>query len=79
MNQEWYYDQCIVHDIRLFEKLYEIHNLLYELHVIRRCHYHTSYTENRFSAILRRFSHNGLEKFLELMKFCDEFQMKWPS
>ena len=54
--------QCIVHDIRLYEKLYEIHNLLYELHVLRRCHYHTSYTENRFSAILRRFSKKRTEE-----------------
>ena len=56
-------NQCNVHDIRLYEKLYEIHNLLYELHVIRRYHYYTSYKENRFSAILRQFHHNGLKKF----------------
>ena len=46
-------NQCIVQDTRLYEKLYEIHNLLYELHVIRRSHYYTSYTENRFSVFLR--------------------------
>ena len=62
-------NQCIVQDIRLYEKLYEIHNLLYELHVIRRRHNYTSYTENRFSVFLRRFCRNGLRKFLEIMKF----------
>ena len=30
-----YVDQCIVLNIRLYEKLYEMHNFLYELHVIR--------------------------------------------
>ena len=50
------YDQCIVHDMRLYEKLYEIHSLFYELHVIRRFHQYTSYSENRFSVIWRRFS-----------------------
>ena len=64
-----HFDQCIVHDIRLYEKLYEIHSLLYKLHVIRRCHYYMSYTENRFSAILRRLPHNGLKKFQEIIKF----------
>ena len=31
------------------------------IQVMRRCHYYTSYSENRFSAILRRFSHNRLK------------------
>ena len=53
----------------LYEKLYEIHSLLHELHVIRINHNYTSYTQNRFSAILRQFSRNGLKKFLEIMKF----------
>ena len=39
------------------------------LHELYRCHYYTSYTENRFSAILRRFSHNGIKKYLEIIKF----------
>ena len=50
--------------------------MLYELHVIRRCHYYKSYTENRSSAILRRFSHNELRNFWKLWNFCSEFQMK---
>ena len=61
-------NQCIVHDIGLYEKLYEIHNFLYE-YVIRRFHHCTSYTENRFSVFLRRFCRNGLRKFLEIIKF----------
>ena len=47
--------QCIVHDIRLYEKLYKIRNLLYELHVIRKCHYHTSYTETAFQPFCVNF------------------------
>ena len=61
--------QCTVYNIQLYEKLYKIHNFLYELHVIRRCHYYTSYTENHFSVFLRRFCRNGLRKFLKIMKF----------
>ena len=53
-----YQNQCTAQDIRLYENLHEIHNLLNELHIMRRCNYYTSYTENRFSAILRRFHHN---------------------
>ena len=41
----------------------------YQLHVTRRCHYYSSYTENRFSVFLRRFCRNGLRKFLEIMQF----------
>ena len=63
-------DRCIVHEIRLYKKIYQIHNLLHELHVIPRCHYYRCYTENRFSVFLRRLSHNGPRKFfLEIMKF----------
>ena len=31
-------------------------------------YYYTSYTDNRFSVFLRRFSNNGPKKFLEIMK-----------
>ena len=69
-------NQRIVQDIRLHEKLYEIHNLLYELHVIRRCHYYTTYTENRFSAFDVDFAVTGKGTFWKLRNFFDKFQMK---
>ena len=52
----------------IIQKNYEIHNLSYELQVTQRGHCYTSYTESRFSAILRRISHNGLKKFSKIIE-----------